>query len=158
MVSEFYQVQEITVLRAGLVDIDASIFFMLVLFLVLFALLNKILLQPMLDMFDKRHALTDGAREDAAKAVTDAEARIAEYTSKVGEARREAVNETKRIRAKAAADERTLLDGVRKETQAEIDNGIADLQAQAATVEKELEQTSANLGKKISSTILGGAA
>ncbi|MFT7621811.1 MAG: F-type H+-transporting ATPase subunit b [Myxococcota bacterium] len=158
MVADQIHLLDVPTLQAALIDLDSSMFFMLALFLVLFALMNKMLFQPMLDMFDKRHALTDGAREEAASAVEQAKSRIEEYESKVAGARREAITETKRIRAEASKDERALLDGVRKETNAQVDKGIGELQAQAAEVETQLEATAADLGKRIAGQVLGGAA
>jgi len=150
--------QQVQVVGAGLVDLDFSSVFMLALFLLLFHLLNKTLFQPMLDMFEKRHALTDGARDAANKAVERAEARIAEYEERVGEARRDAMAETKRLRAEGTAAEREMLSGVRGEADEQVEKGLAELNTTAAAAEKELEQSAQELGAKIATQVLGGAA
>lgn len=158
LLSQPLETHDVSVVRAGLVDLDLSMVFMLGLFLLVFFLLNRILLQPMLDMFDQRHALTGGTREEADKAVADAETRIAEYETRVGQARREAIMETKRIRSEAALAERAMLDGVREETNAQVDQGIQELQVQAAEADSQLETAANDLGKQIASHLLGGVA
>ncbi len=146
------------VLKAGLVDLDFSSVFMLGLFLVLFHLLNKTLFQPMLDMFDKRHALTDGARDAANSAVAAAESRITEYEERVAGARREAIAETKRLRSEGLAAEREMLQGVRQEANEQVDKGITELNAAVVTAQTELDQNAQELGKQIAAQVLGGAA
>jgi F-type H+-transporting ATPase subunit b len=144
--------------RAGVVDLDASVLFMLVLYLVFFFLMNKMLLTPLREVFEKRHSLTDGAREEADKAVATAEAKIAEYQKKVGAARREALNKAKEIKAEGQKAEREMLDGVRKEVDAEVQKGLDQLNAQKAEAEKGLESNANETGNRIATVILGGAA
>ena len=143
---------------AGLVDLDNSFVFMLALFLVLFAILNKTFLQPMLKMFDQRHALTQGAQEEAARSVADAETKIAEYTSRVGEARRTAQLEQKALRTDALEAARTLLDGVRAEEEAKLDTAIEQLNQTADKARTDLEASAQHLGKQVATRLLGGGA
>jgi len=142
---------------AGPVDVDLSILFMLALYLVFFYLLNKILILPMRDMFDKRHALTTGARQEADAAVAAAEEKLAEYSQRVGEARREAMGKAKEMRAKGQAAEREMLDGVREEAAAQIAKGLAELAAAGTKAEGELGATADETGKRIAAQILGDA-
>ena len=143
--------------KAALVDLDSSSIFMLLVFLLLWFVLNKTFLQPMLQVLDKRHALTDGAREEANRAVKEAEQRIAEYESQVGEARRNSVAEQKKLRIESLARERELLAAVRKEADAQIAAGIGDLQDSAASIESEFKAQSAALGQKIVARVMGAA-
>ena len=144
--------------RAGVVDVDSSILLMLAVFLVFFYLINKILVTPMRDMFEKRHALTAGAREDADAAVISAEAKLAEYTERVGEARRKGLAKAKEMRAEGQASEREMLDGVRSEAAVEVAKGLTELAAAGKTAEAELSATAEETGKRIAAQILGGAA
>ena len=144
--------------RAGVVDLDASVLFMLALYLVFFFLMNKMLLTPLREVFDKRHSLTGGAREEAEKAVQDAETKIAEYKKKVGAARRDALNKAKEIKAEGQSAEREMLDGVRAEVEAEVQKGLTDLAAQKKAAEAELEANANETGNRIASVILEGGA
>lgn len=143
---------------AGLVDLDASMIVMFALFTVLYFILNKRVFQPMLDMFDKRHDLTAGARDAAELAVSQAEGRIAEYETKVGEARRNAIAETKRMRAEGLARASEVMAEVRKEEDAQLAAAVADLQSQAAAANDELERTASDMGTRIAGRVLGGVA
>ena len=144
--------------RAGVVDLDASVLFMLALYLVFFVLMNKILLTPLREVFDKRHSLTGGAREEAERAVQDAETKIAEYKKKVGEARREAMAKAKEIKAEGQSAEREMLEGVRAEVEAEVQKGLTDLEAQKQAAEAELEANAQETGNRIAAVILQGGA
>lgn len=158
MLEEYSGYGELALTKAALVDLDASMFFVAGLFLVFFFVLNRVFIQPMLAMFDQRHALTGGAREEANTAVQSAEERIERYEEQVGEARRTAVAEQKRLKAEGVARERDILDAVRKESEAQIEAGVAELQAQAATAEAEIKTTAQSLGESIAKRVMGGAA
>lgn len=142
---------------AGLVDLDASYVVMLALFMALFFILNNRFLKPLLDMFDKRHALTVGSRQAAAASVEKAEARIAEYEAKVGAARRKAIGQAKDLRAEGMRNEKVILDGARDDANTEIDKGVAELNASADANKLALDQTANELGLQIAGRILGGA-
>lgn len=144
--------------RAGLVDLDFSYFVMLGLFLFLYYMLQKGLLGGLLDMFEKRHGLTDGAREAAASAVKRAETRISEYEARVGETRREASVEQKRLRTEALTAQQELLTKVRGETDAQVSAGVDELNASAKASEGELTSQAEKLGQQMAARILGGAA
>lgn len=150
--------QQTPITKAGLVDLDASYFVMLGLFLSLFYLLNKGFLGSLLQMFERRHALTDGAREAAADAVKRAEARIAEYEARVGETRREASNAQKRLRSEAVSSQQELIAAVRSETEGDVARGVEELQASARASEPDLNMQAAELGRQIAARVLGGVA
>ena len=149
---------ELTMSKAALVDLDWSTAFMMVVFLLFWLILNKIFVQPMLTVLEKRHDLTDGARESADKAVKSAESKISEYESQVGEARRKGVAEQKQLRAEGLARERKELTEVRAEAEQKLAAGVVELQESAAAIEKDLEAQAQVLGQKILSRVVGGAA
>lgn len=144
--------------QAGIVDIDASILVMATLFLVFFFLYHRIFVRGLVDMFEKRHDLTVGSREAAEAAVKTAEAKIAEYDTRIGEVRRRGVDETKRVRAEAEFAERAQLDAVKAEVGKEIEGGLKDLRTTAATARAELDSVARDAGNRIADRILGGAA
>lgn len=158
MLDEFSGYGELALTKAALVDLDMSMLFVAGLFLVFYFVLNRVFVQPMLVMFDERHALTGGARDEANSAVQSAEERIQKYEEQVGEARRTAVAEQKRLKAEGMAREREILSAVRKESDAQIESGVAELQAQAASAEAEIKSTAQSLGDSIVKRVMGGAA
>jgi F0F1-type ATP synthase membrane subunit b/b' len=150
-------IQITTVTKAALVDLDATSVVILVLFLVLFFILDKLLHQPMLNMFEERHGLTDGAKEEARQAVSDAEKKFESYKSRLADSRRDALAQQQKLRDEGLAQEREILDEVRMQADKQIEEGISDLQSQAASIEQELQEAASSLGERISTLLLGGA-
>jgi len=148
------QIQSIT--KAALVDLDATSIGVAVLFLLLFFILNKLLHQPMLTMFEKRHGLTDGARADAKDAVGKAEEQMLTYEERLTETRREALAEQKALREEGRARERETIKEVRAQADAEIAQGIEELNKQAAVIGAELEKAAKDLGGQIALRVTGG--
>ena len=143
---------------AAVVDLDSSLVVQLAVFLLFFYLFNKILVQPMLNVFEKRHSLTDGAREQARASVKDAEAKIAEYEERISDARRSALEEGKAIRAEAMEKEREILDAKKLETQATVEQGLAELMKSHEAATAQLETAAAETASIIVERIVGGAA
>ena len=143
---------------AAVVDLDSSLLVQLTVFLLFFYLFNKILVQPMLSVFEKRHTLTDGAREQARVSVKDAEAKIAEYEDRIAEARRNALEESKAIRAEATQKERELLDAKKAECNATVEAGLAGVQKAYEDATAQLEGAAKETADRIVERIVGGAA
>ena len=143
---------------AAVVDLDSSLVVQLAVFLLFFYLFNKILVQPMLNVFEKRHSLTDGAREEARASVKEAEAKIAEYEERISDARRSALEEGKAIRAEAMEKEREILDAKKSETQATVEKGLAELMKSHEAATAQLETAAAETASAIVERIVGGAA
>ncbi len=142
---------------AGVVDLDSSVLFMAVLFLAFFYLYHRLFVRGLVDMFDKRHALTAGSREAAEKAVKDAQAKISEYDAQIGDVRRKALDETKRLRAEAETRERAQIEAARAAASAQVDAGLRELSASADMARSELTVAARSIGDRIAVKIIGGA-
>ncbi len=147
----------VPVQAAGVVDLDSSVLFMAGLFLAFFFLYHRIFVKGLVDMFDKRHALTAGAREAAERAVKDAQAKISEYDTQIGEVRRRAVEETKRLRSEAEARERTQVEAAKAAAATQVDTGLAELASGAQRARGELDTAARRIGEQIATKVLGGA-
>jgi len=143
---------------AAVVDLDSSLIVQLAVFLLFFYLFNKILVQPMLNVFEKRHSLTDGAREQARISVKEAETKIAEYEERIADARRSALEEGKAIRAEAMDKEREILDAKKQETEATVNTGLAELTKSHDAAMAQLETAASETAALIVERIVGGAA
>lgn len=143
---------------AAVVDLDSSIVVQLAVFLLFFYLFNKILIQPMLSVFERRHSLTDGAREEARVSVKEAEAKIAEYEERIAAARRSALEESKSIRAAASQKERELIDAQKATSQATVEKGLAGIQQVYEAASAQLEEEAKKTAEHIVERIVGGAA
>ncbi len=158
MLESFFHQQGYSVAKAALVDLDLSMPFMAGLFLVLFVILSKTLAEPLLQVFDRRHALTDGEKAAAVSAVKLSEARIRAYEERITEAKRHALDEQQKIRHAGQAQQQELLETVRVETAEESARGLADLRESAADATVRLEALGKELGERIATKLLGGAA
>ena len=70
-----------------LIDIDYTVFVQFGLFLLLFALANKLLFKPYLQLRERRKAGIDGAREEAERMTAQADAKLADYEKQLAAAR-----------------------------------------------------------------------
>ena len=87
---------------------------------------------PLTATLNERRARTDGAIEDARKAIADAEARAAEYAEKLRQARGE-VFKVREARVKQWTAERdAALDAARKAAGLKVSQAKAELQAEIA--------------------------
>jgi F-type H+-transporting ATPase subunit b len=120
--------------------------------LVLWTAYNFLVHGPLRQVLAKRHALTEGAVEQARKEIANAEVRTAEYEQKLREARvqifRTQESYNKRVmeeRAKALAEARKQADqmikSARQTVQQEVEAAKAGLEKQADTLADQVIQT-----------------
>jgi F-type H+-transporting ATPase subunit b len=107
---------------------------------------------PLHQVLAKRHALTEGAVEQARKEIASAEARTAEYEQKVREARAQIfktqesyLKHVMEERAKAIAEARKhaqdMIKSARLEVQLEVEAAKVNLEKQADTLADQVIQT-----------------
>src|SRR3954467_250670 len=147
----------ITSLAAGhpLIDIDATVIVQFVVFLVLFAIANRFLFQPYLQLRERRRAGIEGARAEAERMTAQADAKLADYEKQVAVARDRANDEGRKIRLDAAADERKLTDAAKASAQKAIDDAQATMRRETEAARPQLMPKADALAKAISSKLLG---
>ncbi|GMV43148.1 MAG: hypothetical protein AMXMBFR64_48640 [Myxococcales bacterium] len=89
--------------QAGLVDVDASIFFQAVIFLVTVLTLNALVFRPLQKVVDLRYAKIQGTIAEAKRTEKDAADRVARWEAQIVEARRQGTDRQREIRDRAAA-------------------------------------------------------
>lgn len=138
-----------------LLQVNSTLFFQIVNFLVLIWILNRILFRPFLDLLERRKEETDGTRKKAEDIADHAEYLKGTYHSNVAEAtaaaaaiseaqRKEGRGESERIRDAARTSSSEYLTGSRRELQAGLDE-----------VRKQLAGLSADLAGEMARKILG---
>src|SRR5215470_19763176 len=127
-------------LAAGhpLIDIDLTAVVQFVLFLVLFALANRFLFQPYLQLRERRKAGIEGARAEAERMTGEADAKLAEYERSLAAARDRAAEEGRKIRAEAAAHEKEVTDKARASAQEALDAAQKRARSETATARAQL--------------------
>lgn len=100
---------------------------------------------PLTAVLAKRRALTEGAMEDARKAVAQAETKAQEYAERLRQARAD-VYKVREQRIKLWSAERdAAVEAARKASSHEVRQAKAELEAEAASARKAIQASAADL-------------
>jgi F-type H+-transporting ATPase subunit b len=141
-----------------MISLNISILYQIVLFVVLWLILNKLLFQPYLRLLDERERRTTGAQRDSADLEQEGERLRARYQEKIaqgqaaGYAAKEAIlQEARAERAKILAEARQAaaqnLEGVRSEIAAAMERERRLAASEAAALAEEM--ASKALGRRV---------
>jgi F-type H+-transporting ATPase subunit b len=130
-----------------------------VLLFILFVVAYQLLIQgPLGATLAQRRARTDGAVEDAQKAIALAEERAAEYATKLRLARAE-VYKVREQRVKQWTAERdAALDAARKAAGLKVGEAKASLEAEAELARKSIQSSAAELAGQVVRAVLPAVA
>ena len=130
----------------------------ILLFIVLVLAYQFLVQGPLSDTLKKRRARTEGAIEDAQKAITDAEAKAAEYAARLRQARGE-VFKIREERVKQWNAERdAALDVARKAAGLKVSQAKAELEAEAALAKTAIQASAGDLARQVVRAVLPVAA
>ena len=108
------------------------------LFFIVLVVAYQFLVQgPLTAVLAKRRALTEGAMEDARKAIAEAEAKAAEYAERLRQARAEAYKLREQRVKQWNAERDAALDAARKAAGQKVRQAKADLEAEAASAARQ---------------------
>jgi F-type H+-transporting ATPase subunit b len=133
----------------------------MLLFIVLVVAYQVLVQGPLSAVLKKRHALTEGAMEDAQKAIARAEERATEYATKLRQARAD-VYKIREQRVKQWSAERdAALDASRKTASEKIAKAKAEIEAETEAARKSIQGSAAELAGQVVHAVLpisaGGA-
>lgn len=137
------------------VDLDASLFVQLGLFLVLLLVLKPTLFDPMLKLFEEREKRIEGTRHQASKEDERSAKALAKYEAIVGKAREAGAAERDTLRQGALKQEAELMARVRAETAGTLERGRAEISKEAQAARTQLRGDARTLGRDIASRVLG---
>jgi F-type H+-transporting ATPase subunit b len=130
----------------------------ILLFIVLVVAYQFLVQGPLTATLKERRARTEGAIEDAQKAIAQAEARAAEYADKLRQARAE-VFKTREQRVKQWTAERdAALDVARKAAGQKVSQAKAELEAEAAQARAAIQASAGDLARQVVCAVLPAAA
>jgi len=130
----------------------------ILLFLVLVLAYQFLMQGPLMAMLKKRRALTDGAIEDAHKAIAEAESKAAEYASMLRQARSEVFKVREERIKQWSAERDAAVDEARKAASQKVSQAKAELEAEAARAKAELVATAGDLARQVARAVLPAAA
>jgi F-type H+-transporting ATPase subunit b len=124
------------------------------LFIVLVLAYQFLVQGPLTATLKQRRARTDGAIEDAQKAIAQAEDRAAEYTAKLRQARSE-VYKIREQRVKLWTAERdAALDAARKVAALKVSQAKAELEAEAVLARQTIHASAGELANQVVRAVL----
>jgi F-type H+-transporting ATPase subunit b len=138
-----------------MIALDNPIFFQIVLFLVLWFLLDKILFKPFLGLLEDRERKTEGVQVESAALIEEGERLRAEYEGKISQATEEGRAVKESILQEARQQGEQLLGQAREEAAGELDRIRQEVQNQLSK-ERELAGREAEaVAREMADKILG---
>jgi F-type H+-transporting ATPase subunit b len=113
---------------------------------------------PLTAVLVKRRALTEGAMEDARRAIAEAEAKAAEYIEKLRMARADAYKAREQRVKQWNAERDAALDAARKSASDKVRQARAEIEADAAAATKAIQAAAADLAGQVVRAVLPAAA
>jgi F-type H+-transporting ATPase subunit b len=128
------------------------------LFIVLVLAYQFLMQRPLTAILKKRHALTEGAVEEAQKAIARAEARTAEYAEKLRQAKTEAYKIREQRVKQWNAERDTALEAARKAAALKVSQARAEVETEAAVARQTIRSSAEELANQVIRTVLPMAA
>ena len=128
------------------------------LFIVLVLAYQFLVQGPLTATLKRRHALTEGAIEDAQKAIAKAETRASEYADKLREARAQVYKVREQRMKQWNAERDAALDAARKAAGNRVSQAKAELEAEAATARRNIQAVAGDLAGQVVRAVLPQAA
>jgi F-type H+-transporting ATPase subunit b len=126
----------------------------MVLFIVLVLAYQFLVQAPLTATLRERRARTEGAVEDAHKAIAEAEAKAADYANRLRLARAEVYKAREQRTKQLSADRDAALDAARKASGAKVSQARADVEAEAALARKSIQASAGDLARQVVRAVL----
>ena len=134
---------------------NLSVFWVIVAVLVLTAVLDRLLLRPILDVIRRREQAIDSARELARESAAQAQNASAEFEQRTSAARAELYRQMDDMRRAALGRRAEIVEQTRAEAEAQVTAAVKRLDEEAADARRRLDSESETLGTAIAERILG---
>jgi F-type H+-transporting ATPase subunit b len=128
------------------------------LFIVLVVAYQILIQGPLTQTLEKRHALTEGAIEDARKAIELAETRTADYAEKLRLARADVYKIREQRIRQWNVERETALETARQAASGRVGAARSDIDAEAATARTAIEASAADLASQAVRAVLPAVA
>lgn len=136
-------------------DLNVTAVAQFILFTAFVVLMKDLIFDPLIRVFEERERRTAGAIDDA----RDLDERALELKAKVDarleEVRRDAAADRERARSKLKKMEGELLGAAREAATEKLTAGLGKVDAEAATIRKDLDGQRGTLAAEIASRVLG---
>jgi F-type H+-transporting ATPase subunit b len=128
------------------------------LFIVLVVAYQFLIQGPLGATLKERRARTEGAVEDAQKAIALAEERAADYDAKLRQARAEVYKAREQRVKQWVAERDSALDAARKAAGAKVNEAVTALEAEAELARKTIQSSAAELARQVVRAVMPAVA
>jgi F-type H+-transporting ATPase subunit b len=129
-----------------------------ILFIVLVLAYQSLVQSPLTQALKERRARTEGAIEEAQKAIAKAEARAAEYANKLRQARSDIFKMREQRVKQWSAERDAALDSARKAAGLKVNQAKAELDAEAENARQSIQASAGDLAGRVVRAVLPLAA
>ena len=136
---------------------DKTVFVQIVAFIILWAVLKRLVFEPIMDALDARNGRTVAARAQAEQLLAAAEAARGEYEQSLQHTRARMAQEAGAARAAAQEEANRALHETREAANEELRSMRADVQGQIETARRTLATQADALAEEMVSTVMKGA-
>ena len=133
---------------------NLSVFWVIVAVLVLTAVLDRLLLRPILDVIRRREQAIDSARDLARQSAAQAQSASAEFEQRTAAARADLYRQMDDMRRAALGRRAEIVEQTRTEAEAQVTAAVKRLDEDAAEARRRLETESETLGTAIAESII----
>ena len=130
----------------------------MLLFIVLVAAYQILVQGPLSRMLAERRARTEGAVENAHKAIAQAEAKATEYADRLRQARAEIFKMREQRAQQRNAEREATLDSARKAAGVKVGQAKAEIDAEAASARQTIQGSAGELANQVVRAVLPQAA
>ena len=138
-----------------MISLDISILYQVVLFVLLWLILNKTLFQPYLVALDERERRTSGAQHDSSELEQEGANLRSEYEEKLARGQSAGVAERERILQEAREQREKILAAARLAAEETLVQARREVAAALASERRIVGIEAANIGADIASKVLG---
>ena len=128
------------------------------LFIVLVLAYQVLIQGPLTATLARRRTLTEGAMEAAQKAVAEAEARAADYATRLRQARAEVYKAREQRVRQWNAERDAALEAARKAAGSKVAQAKSEIEAETATARKAIQSSASDLAGRVVRAVLPVAA
>jgi F-type H+-transporting ATPase subunit b len=138
-----------------MISLDISILYQVILFVILFLILNKVLFQPYLHLLDERERRTTGAQHDSSDLEHEGARLRVQYEEKIAAAQSAAYADKERILQSARAEREKILGDARQEAAQILDSARQEIASAVAAEQSLAAAEAATIAAQIASKVLG---
>lgn len=138
----------------AVIDLDGTFVVQLAIFFIALIILRAFVFKPLLQVFDAREEAIDGAKKQATLLSTDTGDKEIAFNKQMHQAKLAAAREREKLRGQGLALEKNLLEKVRKETNALVEESKDQMIQQGEKVRTEIHSSVPQLASQIVQKVL----